>query len=199
LEDYGERLDEEGIKYIERMRSESQRMGMLIDDLLNLSRVGRRELKIQHVDLSLLCRNIFGRLLEGNVRKDVVFVSPDSIPILGDSNLLDIMLNNLISNAVKFSSKVDKPEIELGMNRVGGLDVYYIKDNGAGFNMANASKLFAPFQRMHRQSDFSGTGIGLAIVQRIARAHGGEVWAESEQGNGATFFFYLRQKQVQWN
>ena len=199
MEDYGDRLDEHGIKYIERMRSESQRMGTLIDDLLNLSRVGRKELKLQSVDLSVLSRRIFERVMEGSARQDVVFKATDSLILLGDMSLLDIMLTNLISNAIKFSSKVEKPEIELGVNKVGGLDVYYIKDNGAGFNMSNASKLFAPFQRMHRQSDFSGTGIGLAIVQRIARAHGGEVWAESEQDKGATFFFYLRQKQVQWN
>jgi PAS domain S-box-containing protein len=199
MEDYSDRLDEQGLKYIDRMRSESQRMGSLIDDLLNLSRVGRRELKIGKVDLSLIASNIFERILEVSERKDIIFKAPDSLIALGDSNLLDIMLTNLISNAVKFSSKVEKPEIELGMNKVGDLFVYYIKDNGAGFNMNNASKLFGAFQRMHRQSDFAGTGIGLAIVQRIVRAHGGEVWAESEQDKGATFFFYLRQKQVQWN
>jgi PAS domain S-box-containing protein len=199
MEDYSDRLDEQGLKCIDRMRSESQRMGSLIDDLLNLSRVGRRELKIGKVDLSLIASNIFERILEVSERKDIIFKAPDSLIALGDSNLLDIMLTNLISNAVKFSSKVEKPEIELGMNKVGDLFVYYIKDNGAGFNMNNASKLFGAFQRMHRQSDFAGTGIGLAIVQRIVRAHGGEVWAESEQDKGATFFFYLRQKQVQWN
>lgn len=199
LEDFGDKLDEGGIKYINRMRSESQRMGVLIDDLLNLSRVGRRELKIQPVDLSKLTKQIFVRALETSERQDVEFFAQEGVMVMGDASLLDIMLTNLIANAIKFSSKVEKPRVEFGLNKVGELDVYYLRDNGAGFNMNNASKLFGAFQRMHRQSDFKGTGIGLAIVQRIVRAHGGEIWAESEVDQGATFFFHLKHKPFKWN
>ena len=116
--------------------------------------------------------------------------------IIADEKLLDIMLTNLISNAIKFSSKKEQPEITIGRKKDEDNEIYFIKDNGAGFNMHSAGKLFGAFQRMHQQSDFPGTGVGLATVQRIVRVHGGEIWAYSKVDEGATFYFYFNQKQL---
>lgn len=191
LEDYGEKLDSQAIEYISRLRNEAVRMGELIDDLLKLSRIGKIELKSETINLTSLSNEIFQRLIEFNNRKDIALDIESDLILKGDKNMIEIMLNNLISNAIKFSGKKESPQIKIGKLNAEEKEIFYVKDNGAGFNFEYANKLFGAFQRMHRQSDFPGTGIGLAIVQRIVKLHGGEIWAESKINEGATFNFYL--------
>jgi len=191
LEDYGGRLDEQGQEYIQRVRSETQRMDQLIDDLLQLSRITRAEMHSDRVDLSASARSIAARLQEGEPQRRVEFIIQDGLSTMGDAHLLDVMLTNLLSNAFKFTGKVADARIEFGQMDMEGQRVFFVRDNGAGFDMAYAKKLFGAFQRMHKVSEFPGTGIGLATVQRIINRHGGRVWAESAVNQGATFFFTL--------
>ena len=191
LEDYGSQLDNQAKEYLQRVRSETQKMGHLIDDLLRLSRVTRSEMSINQVDLSQIVQRIFTELLsEQPDRKIEIDIEPKVIA-LGDSNLLEIVLTNLLSNAFKFTSKQDIARIEFGQKNFEGRMIYYVTDNGAGFDMAYAKNLFGAFQRMHKQSEFPGTGIGLATVQRIIHRHSGEIWAEAAKNEGAKFYFTL--------
>jgi light-regulated signal transduction histidine kinase (bacteriophytochrome) len=195
LEDYAEELDEEGKGYLGRVRAASQRMGRLIDDLLGLSRVIRGAMRRKPVDLSSLALEVAEELKEANPERPVEFTAEKGLEVRGDARLLRVALENLIGNAWKFTHIKQKAKIEFGLDEVlsreGGVPVYYVKDNGAGFEMAYADKLFGAFQRLHGANEFEGTGIGLATVQRIVHRHGGSIWAEGEVDRGATFYFTL--------
>jgi signal transduction histidine kinase len=192
LEDYADRLDEEGEDYLGRVRAASQHMDNLIDDLLDLSRVSRGPLRRETVDLSALAMGIIDELRRSQPEREVEFVIEEGIVAFADANLLAVALENLLGNAWKFTFKQPHARIEFGsVPHEGGTRAYFVRDDGAGFDMAYADKLFGAFQRLHGSEEFEGTGIGLATVQRIVRRHGGRVWAEGEVGQGATFFFTL--------
>ncbi|MBR8833412.1 MAG: GAF domain-containing protein [Stigonema ocellatum SAG 48.90 = DSM 106950] len=191
LEEYRDLLDVTGQDYLQRIRAATQRMGQLIDDLLNLSRVMRSEMRVETVDLSLLATEICTELQHQSERQ-VEFIIQSGLLAQGDSRLLRVILVNLLNNAWKFTSKHTQARIEFGVSKSeSGVPVYYVRDDGAGFDMAYANKLFAPFQRLHKMNDFSGNGVGLATVQRIVHRHGGRVWAEAAVEQGATFYFTL--------
>ncbi|MFA6411636.1 MAG: PAS domain S-box protein [Syntrophales bacterium] len=191
LEEYQEKLDETGKNYLERVRKAAQRMGWLIDDLLKLSRVGRSELQCEAVDLSDMVRAILQTTQQNSPDRTVDITVQDGIIAQGDHYMLQIALRNLLDNAWKFTGKEARPRIEFGSAVKDGKTLYYVRDNGAGFDMAYVDKLFGAFQRLHTTEEFAGTGIGLATVQRIISRHGGRVWAEGETGKGATFYFTL--------
>lgn len=196
LEDYADELDEDGKDYLGRVRGASQRMGRLIDDILGLSRVTRGTMVRERVNLSSLAEEVAGNCREERPERTVKFSAQKGLEEWGDPRLLRVALVNLIGNAWKFTEKESEARIEFGvdekLSRKGRIPVYYVRDNGAGFEMAYADKLFGTFQRLHAADEFEGTGIGLATVQRIVHRHGGRVWAEGEVGRGATFFFTLR-------
>jgi signal transduction histidine kinase len=189
-ETQADRLDDEGRRYLTRIRSCSQDMAQLIDAVLYLSRVARADLRRQEVDLSALAHAIVGRLRETDDRSVDVRVRP-ALVAEGDGQLLRIALENLLDNAWKFTRQQPEPRIELGVTHLSGEPAYFVRDNGAGFDMSYAERLFTPFQRLHLSSEFPGTGIGLATVQRIVNRHGGRIWAEGSVGQGATFLFTL--------
>jgi two-component system sensor histidine kinase/response regulator len=191
LESQGERLDEQGRHYLERVREASQHMSQLIDDVLYLSRVTRADLRDQEVDLSALTTLILSRLQESEPARMVEIKVRPGVVVTGDGQLLRIALENLLENAWKFTGKQPEARIEFGVTQASGEPTYFVRDNGAGFDMAYADRLFGPFQRLHPQGEFSGSGIGLATVQRIIHRHGGQVWAEGLVGQGATFQFTL--------
>jgi len=189
LEDYSEKLDDEGKQYLKHIQDSSELMAHLIDDLLKLSQVIQTGIKYEKVNLSDLAQQAVYELAKTEPKRKVkVIIAPD-ISAYGDNNLLRLVLENLVGNAWKFSSKVAEPRIEIGNLEHNGKQTYFIRDNGVGFDMTYAGKLFKPFQRLHQASEFPGTGIGLATVQRIIHRHGGQVWVESKVGEGATFFF----------
>jgi light-regulated signal transduction histidine kinase (bacteriophytochrome) len=191
LEDYADKLDEQGKRYLRHIQDSSDLMGRLIDDLLKLSRVTRSEMNFRPVNLTELAYAIVDELKKTESNRIVsVSIAPD-LQAYGDKNLLRVALENLLGNAWKFSGKVASPQIEMGISDYNGKKAYFIRDNGVGFDMTYADKLFKPFQRLHKTSEFPGTGIGLATVQRVISRHGGEVWAEAQVGKGATFYFTL--------
>jgi PAS domain S-box-containing protein len=192
LEDYHHQLDAQAQQYIERVRSETQRMGRLIDDMLKLSRLTRAGMVRETVEISSLAQDIAERLQQEAPQRQVEFHIQAGLTTEGDAHLLEIMLANLLSNAFKFTSKRAEARIEFGQTELDGERVFFVRDNGAGFDMTYSQKLFGAFQRMHKVAEFPGTGIGLAIVQRVINRHGGRVWAEAEVDNGATFYFTLR-------
>ncbi|OPZ87476.1 MAG: Phytochrome-like protein cph1 [bacterium ADurb.Bin429] len=189
LAEYSGQLDETARDYLRRVRVAAQRMGRLIDDMLNLSRIGRREMQPAPVDVSALAAEVLAELRQAEPERAVTVIIAPEMTAVGDANLLRIVLENLLGNAWKFTGGRADARIEMGTLEEAGQTVYYIRDNGAGFDMAFADKLFTPFQRLHSEEEFSGTGIGLAIVQRIIARHGGRVWAEGAEGKGATFYF----------
>jgi signal transduction histidine kinase len=189
LEDYGDKLDADALMYLNRVRSEAQRMGVLIDSILSLSRILQSDLNIEKVNISEIAEIISRRLKEENPNRSVNFSIQSNLETFGDPRFIEIALTNLLNNSWKFTSKANEAEIEFGMKEIENQKIFYVKDNGAGFNMANAKNLFGPFQRLHKQNDFPGTGIGLATVERIIHIHSGKIWAESELNKGATFFF----------
>jgi signal transduction histidine kinase len=191
LEDQRDRLDEDGREYVRRIRAAGQRMGQLIDDLLEFSRVTRVELHHSNIDLSALARVVLELLKRMEPDRAVEIVVEDGHVAQGDPHLLRIVLENLLGNAWKYTGKADLPRIEFGVSCVNRETCYFVRDNGVGFDMAYAEQLFEPFQRLHTGDDFPGTGIGLATVKRIIQRHGGEVWAEAGEGGGATFSFML--------
>jgi PAS domain S-box-containing protein len=191
LEEYGGLLDQQARGYLDRVRSESQRMGHLIDDLLKLSRVTRAEMQVETVDLSSLAGSIAARLRESEPARQIEFVIAPGLTASGDARLLEIALTNLLSNAVKFTGPRAHALIEFGQMQSEGELVFYVRDNGVGFNMAYAHTLFGAFQRLHKPSEFPGTGIGLATVQRVIHRHGGRVDVEAQPNQGATFYFTL--------
>lgn len=206
LADYLDNLDDQGRRYLDRIREAAQRMGQLIDDLLSLSRVTSAALNYHSVNLSTLAHEIAAELQTHDSQRQVEFVIAGNLVVQGDAHLLRIALENLIGNAWKYTGKREVARIEFGSTTAGEFQAtgdtphvarhlpsvtYFVRDNGAGFDMTYASKLFAPFQRLHGVDEFPGTGIGLATVQRIVRRHGGQVWAEAALNQGATFYFTL--------
>jgi len=191
LQDYADQLPAEGQNYLTRVRAAAQRMGQLIDDLLNLSKVTRAPMKLVPVDLSGLAQGIVAELQRTQPERQVNFSLTPNLKARGDPGLLQAVLENLLNNAWKFTSKREQAEIEFGSKSEKDETVYFIRDNGAGFDMTYAGKLFGAFQRLHAMTEYSGTGIGLATVQRIINRHGGRIWAEGAVDQGATFFFTL--------
>ena len=189
--EYAHKLDEQGMGYIKRIRAASQRMGQLISDLLNLSRITRKEMKHEKVDLSAMIRKMALDLQERQPERRAEFVIEEGITVSGDTSLLRIVVNNLLGNAWKFTEKHSPARIEFGITKNDSGHVYFVRDNGAGFDMAYVGKLFGAFQRLHSFSEFEGTGIGLATVQRIIHRHGGRIWAKGAVEQGATFYFTL--------
>jgi signal transduction histidine kinase len=193
LEDYGERLDEEGKDAIARIRAASQRMGNLIDDLLRLSQVTRSELNLVPVDVSAMAREIAAFLEHEQRKAPVQWLIEEGLTLRADKALIRIALLNLMQNSWKFTGRTWQPVIRVGAEDRDGGKVYFVADNGVGFDMAHAGHLFGAFRRMHHAADFPGTGVGLAIVERIIRRHQGSIWADAALDEGATFFFTVAQ------
>lgn len=191
LEDYHDRLDAIGQDFLRRVRAASQRMAELIDDLLELSRVTRVAMESEAVNLSRLAEQILQELQQRDPNRRVEVTVSEDMKVTGDARLLRLVLANLLENAWKFTGSCAQARIELGMQSHHGGTVFFVRDNGVGFDMAYVDKLFAPFQRLHGAAEFPGTGIGLATVQRIIHRHGGRVWAEGAVGQGAAFFLSL--------
>jgi light-regulated signal transduction histidine kinase (bacteriophytochrome) len=191
LEDYKDELDNEGKSYLKKISDSGELMGQLMDDLLKLSRVTRSDLNFERINLSDMAHKIVDELRNDDPKRKVKVTIAPNMHANGDKNLLGLVLQNLLGNAWKYSSKTSEPRIEMGTLEHNGKRAYFVRDNGVGFDMTYADKLFKPFQRLHKATEFTGTGIGLATVQRIIRRHGGEVRAESKVGEGATFYFTL--------
>ena len=191
IEDLGDSLPEDSKPYLQRIRAATQRMGQLIEDLLNLSRVSRGELQRADVDVSEMARQVAADLQLRDPERKVEVKVWDGMQANADARLLRAAFENLIGNAWKFTGKAARAEIEVGEMRGEQGRVYFVRDNGAGFDMAYANKLFAAFQRLHDAKDYAGTGIGLATVQRIVQRHGGRIWADAKPGRGAVFYFSL--------
>lgn len=195
-EDYADRLDDEGRRLLGVVQSEAQRMGQLIDELLAFSRLGRKEMQISRVDMTELARGTFERLVEQHPAAPPQLHLGALPQCRGDRVLLGQVWANLLSNALKFSSKRTDPRIEVNAVSNGDETIYFVRDNGAGFDPRFQSKLFGVFQRLHSASEFPGIGVGLALVQRIVNRHGGRIWAESEPGEGATFYYTLPKERT---
>lgn len=191
LEDFADVLDDEGKKYLLKICEAAKRMSQLIDDLLSLARVKLTEIQHADVDLTALARGVAERLHAQSPGRLGDFIIKDGMHVVGDKALLSVVLENLLGNAWKFSSRRPRAEITFDCDRRDGATTYFVRDNGAGFDMAYAAKLFSTFQRLHAASEFEGTGIGLAIVQRVIHRHGGRIWAEGKIDVGATFYFTL--------
>jgi PAS domain S-box-containing protein len=192
VEDYGGRIDAQADDYLRRITTGSQRMGHLIDALLGLARVTRTELRRVPVDLVEIASSVVAGLRQAEPERQVDFVALEQrIPMLADPSLLRVALDNLVGNAWKFTARRSPARIEIGVAQKDGEPVCFVRDDGAGFDMAYAARLFTPFQRLHDPTEFAGTGIGLATVQRIVHRHGGRVWAESAVGAGASFYFTI--------
>jgi len=191
MAEYGDKLDARGQDYIQQVQDATRRMAELIEDLLNLSRVNTMAIHRERFDLSKLARSIAADLHRREPQREVEFVIADSPPVDGDARLLRIVMENLLGNAWKYTSAHATGRIEFGCYEDGDSIVYFVRDDGAGFNQRDSGRLFKPFQRLHSRADFPGTGIGLATVQRIVNRHGGEIWAEAEVERGATFYFTI--------
>lgn len=196
IEDYDKILDDEGRRICSVITSSATQMSELIDDLLSFSRIGRSSLNPSMLNMEDMAESVAKELTNLDHRRDTNFSIGDLHTVHGDSNLIKHVWNNLISNAMKYSSKEAAPEIKISSRREGDYLIYVIKDNGVGFDMKYANKLFGVFQRLHSESEFEGNGVGLAIVQRIISRHGGKIWAEGEPGKGATFSFSLPDKEA---
>jgi len=195
IEDYADKLDDAGRTHLGYVRESAQHMARLIDDLLSLSRVSRADLHHAWIDLADIARTAVARLRRDWPERCVELVMPAEIAVFADARFLAIVMENLLGNAWKFTRKRADARIEFGETSRDGRTVYFVRDNGAGFDMAYADKLFAVFQRLHTPSEFEGAGVGLATVQRIIARHAGRVWAEGEVGRGATFYFTLKEDQ----
>jgi PAS domain S-box-containing protein len=191
LEDYTDKLDDEGVDNLRRIRNASQRMGHLIDDLLNLSQLTRVEMTLARVDFSQMVLDVIEEVRATEAPREVTTVVAEGLFVDADPRLLRIALTNLFANALKFSGKRPDARIEFGCTYENGEMEYFVRDNGVGFDMAHAGRLFGAFQRLHAMHEFPGTGIGLTIVQRIVNRHGGRVRAQGVIGVGATFYFTL--------
>jgi two-component system sensor kinase len=196
VEDYETTLDSEGKRICGVISREARRMGQLIDDLLAFSRLGRKEIFFSRIDMQALARSVFEELIKEENQGRIDFML-SSLPVVrGDSSLIRQVWVNLLANAIKFTSNKERAVIEVGSQQGTDETIYYVRDNGAGFDMEYSNKLFGVFQRLHSENEFSGTGVGLAIVQRILLRHGGRVWGEGEVEKGATFYFALPQKET---
>jgi light-regulated signal transduction histidine kinase (bacteriophytochrome) len=191
LEDYSDVVDITGRDFITRIKSNAQKMNDLIDDMLKLSRISRQEMITEKTDLSELANVLFADLKKNQPERNVEIIIQTNMIANIDKKLMNIALLNLFSNAWKFTMKKDHPRIEFGCNVDNERKVFFIKDNGAGFDMSHSGDIFAPFRRLHSESEFPGTGIGLAIVERVIGRHGGKIWAEGMPGAGATFYFTI--------
>lgn len=194
LEDFGDSLNAEARDYLRRVRLATERMGILIDDLLNLSRLARTKITVGPVDLSNTAKLIAIELQKTQPERLAEFRIEDGLQAVADPHLVRIAFENLLGNAWKFTSKRDRALIELGKAEGNGTPAYFVRDNGAGFDPAYKDHLFGAFQRLHNASDFPGTGVGLATVERIIHRHGGRIWAEGGVEKGATFYFTLSEK-----
>lgn len=194
LDDYGDRLDDVGRDYLNRVRNAARRMAELIDDLLGLARVSRSELSRAKVDVSALARQI-GEQARKDRNPSAQLVVAEGLQTNADPRLVRVLLENLLGNALKFSARREAARVEVGKQTKDGIDIFFVKDNGAGFDLGAANKLFTAFQRYHRPTEYEGTGIGLATAERIVSRHGGRIWAESAPGEGATFHFILEPKE----
>jgi PAS domain S-box-containing protein len=197
LEDCSDKLDDASKSHLNRIRAATQRMGMLIDDLLNLSRLSRTTMHVQNVDISGMARNIADDLQKSDPGRQIALRIEDDLTATADPGLLRAVLENLLNNAWKFTSKRPFAHIEFGQTQGNGTTAFFVRDDGAGFDPAYADRLFGAFQRLHSTNEFAGTGVGLATVQRIINRHGGRIWAESAVGKGATFYFTLGENTVQ--
>jgi PAS domain S-box-containing protein len=195
VEDYKDTIGEKGFQIINRIRSETQRMGQMIEDILKFSRETRSDPKFEDLDMSTIAQTISTRLQQSNPSRQIQFVIQPGMKAKGDYHMLEIVLTNLLDNALKFTGKRPQALILVGEIIKDGRRVFFVRDNGAGFDMAYVQKLFKVFQRLHKSSEFPGTGIGLATVQRIITRHGGQIWAEALVDQGATFYFTLREDQ----
>jgi PAS domain S-box-containing protein len=191
LDEYGERLDEQGHHYLERVRAGAVRMGNLIDEILQLSRLSRQRFERTPVDLSAIAREIIAELNDADPDREVVVDIQDGLHADADLELVRLVLQNLLGNAYKFTSKTETARVRFGANEQDRVPVYSVADNGAGFDMAHAGELFRPLHRLHRDSEFPGDGIGLATVARAIRRHDGAIWAQGAVDHGATFHFTL--------
>jgi len=196
LDDCSDQLDEHGKHYLRNVRESAKHMAQLIEGLLTLSRITRQDLRRAGVDLTALARKIAERLRSAQPDRSVEFVIAEGLGGEGDAQLLEVALGNLFSNAWKFTGKRDRGRIEFGEQRDRDRNVFFVRDNGAGFDMNYAAKLFGVFQRLHTATEFEGTGVGLATVQRVIDRHGGRVWADGAVGAGATFYFTLSDKEI---
>ena len=195
MADFSTLLPPEGRRYLERIQASARRMGQLIDDLLAFSRMSRQQMRSQPCDTGSMVREVIAALADDYPMRDHQ-VSVGSLPACyGDPPLLRQVWANLLSNAFKYTSKKDAPRIEVGWRDDGADQVFFVRDNGAGFDMTYADKLFGVFQRLHTEREYEGTGVGLAIVHRIVERHGGRVWAESIEHQGSTFYFALPREQ----
>lgn len=190
-EDYGPQLDAEATRMLSAIVNNAKKMGQLIDDLITFSRLGRKEMSLQPIDMKRLAESSFQELMEIEKEKNYQLTIDPMPACKGDQSMIKQVWLNLISNAIKYSSKSPQPQIEVGCSENNGKQVYFVRDNGVGFDMQYSHKLFGVFQRLHNEEAFEGTGIGLALVKRIISKHAGEVWADSSPGNGATFYFSL--------
>jgi signal transduction histidine kinase len=188
---YGDRLDDDGKEYLRWIRESADQMKNLIAGMLQMSRISRSEVERARVDLSAVAESIIATLRQKDAARTVDFRVEEGMIVNGDERLLHAVLENLLSNAYKFTSKRERAQIEVGSTSEGGRRAYFVRDNGAGFDSTQAAKMFTAFQRLHSASEFEGTGIGLATVKRIIEKHGGSIWADGKVGEGATFFFTL--------
>lgn len=191
VEDYREDLDDEGKRIIGIIRDNTKKMGQLIDDILQLSRAGRHEINLTEIDMETLIQNTFNELKQSNEQRNVELDLEPLPPIYADRTLIQQVISNLLANSFKFTTPRETALIKVGFQVGKNEYIYYVQDNGVGFNMKYSGKLFGLFQRLHGQNEFEGTGVGLSIVQRIIRKHGGDVWGEGEVDKGATIYFSL--------
>jgi len=191
MEDYKDKLDEKGNNFLRRINEAAKQITELINDLLKLSHITQAPIKKDPVDLSALASSVATEIKNTSPEREIEFIIKDGVTVMGDYNLLRIMLANLLGNACKFTSPHPAARIEFGMTEKDGKPVYFVRDDGIGFDPKYLDQLFTPFQRLHNEKDFPGTGIGLATVRRVIMRHGGQVWAEGEPGKGATFYFTL--------
>jgi len=191
LDDYKHKLDQEGVQTLEIIKRNATRMGELVNDLLNLARLGRTNLVKRSVNMNELVTSVIDELRFSTNKLDAKIKLYDLKPADCDPTLIKQVWSNLLSNAIKYSKKIERPQIEIGCMAKNGRTVYFVKDNGVGFDMQFAGKLFGVFQRLHKPNEFPGTGVGLAIVHRIITRHGGKVWAEAKVNEGATFYFII--------
>ena len=191
IEDYGDQVDETANHYLNRIRVSSQHMASLIDDLLNLSRITRQQVVKTNVNITSLSNKVVEDILELYPNYQIEFNIEENLTVNADNRLMKVLLTNLIGNAAKFSHKVDNAKIIIGKTKIDNTDTIFLQDNGVGFNMKYFGQIFSPFNRLHSDKEYAGSGVGLAIVQRIINKHAGRIWAESEEGKGSTFYFQL--------
>ncbi len=191
LDEHSSRLDPEGLRLLDVVCNNTRIMSQLVDDLLALSRLGRQQIRKSAINLTAMTNQVFRPLQSQEPERNLQLTIGDLPEAFGDHNLIKQVMINLLGNAVKYSKTRTTTEIEVGGWSAGGENIYYVKDNGVGFDERYAQNLFVAFQRLHRGPEYEGTGVGLAIVQRIIQRHGGRVWAEGQVGAGATFYFSL--------